>query len=413
LVFGLQSATAQPRDALLDGAQDAAPPPPGSAPFSLDAQEAPAMTRPSKLLSTVAAGAAVAAMALTGCTAKNTDASASADSHGQGRVAFMMPDLITPRWDAQDRVVFEEQAKESCSDCEVTYYNAKGDAGTQLSQVQAAIANGVDVIVLAPADKTAAVNMVNLAHDAGVKVISYATNIDNPDVDYIVTTDVPKIGAQQSQSLIDGLAEQGITSGNLIVINGDPSDDFGFRYKSGAHSVLDSSGFTIAAEYDAEKWDGTNAQRQMDQAITAVGKDNFVGVYAANDDLAGGVIAAMKNAGIDPATRLVTGQDGSAAGLQRVIAGEQYNTINLPIKVFAAKTAELAVALAKGEEPSAEIVNGKSAIPSGAEIDAYIYPTEVITVENISNMIEPDGFWKLEDICTDTYRAACQQAGLL
>jgi D-xylose transport system substrate-binding protein len=228
-----------------------------------------------------------------------------------------------------------------------------------------------------------------------------------------VTTDVPKIGAQQSQSLIDGLAEKGITSGNLIVINGDPSDDFGFRYKSGAHSVLDSSGFTIAAEYDAEKWDGTNAQRQMDQAITAVGKDNFVGVYAANDDLAGGVIAAMKNAGIDPATRLVTGQDGSAAGLQRVIAGEQYNTINLPIKVFAAKTAELAVALAKGEEPSAEIVNGKSAIPSGAEIDAYIYPTEVITVENISNMIEPDGFWKLEDICTDTYRAACQQAGLL
>ena len=371
------------------------------------------MTRPSKLLSTVAAGAAVAAMALTGCTAKNTDASASADSHGQGRVAFMMPDLITPRWDAQDRVVFEEQAKESCSDCEVTYYNAKGDAGTQLSQVQAAIANGVDVIVLAPADKTAAVNMVNLAHDAGVKVISYATNIDNPDVDYVVTTDVPKIGAQQSQSLIDGLAEKGITSGNLIVINGDPSDDFGFRYKSGAHSVLDSSGFTIAAEYDAEKWDGTNAQRQMDQAITAVGKDNFVGVYAANDDLAGGVIAAMKNAGIDPATRLVTGQDGSAAGLQRVIAGEQYNTINLPIKVFAAKTAELAVALAKGEEPSAEIVNGKSAIPSGAEIDAYIYPTEVITVENISNMIEPDGFWKLEDICTDTYRAACQQAGLL
>jgi D-xylose transport system substrate-binding protein len=370
------------------------------------------MTRPSKMLGTVAAVAAVAALALTGCSAKNSDATASGGDHSQGRVAFMMPDLITPRWDAQDKLVFEQEAKQACSDCNVTYYNAKGDADTQLSQVQAAIANGVDVMVLAPTDKTAAVNMVKLAHDAGVKVISYATNIDSPNVDYIVTTDVPKIGAQQAQSLLDGLKAKGITSGNLIQINGDPSDDFGFRYKAGAHSVLDNSGFTIAAEYDAVKWDGTNAQRSMDQAITAVGKDNFVGVYAANDDVAGGVIAAMKNAGIDPATRLVTGQDGSKAGLQRVIAGEQYNTINLPIKLFAAKTADLAVALAKGKEAPTDIINGTGETPSGDKIPAYIYPTEVITVDNVGNMIEPKGFWKLSDICAAEYQAACQKAGL-
>jgi D-xylose transport system substrate-binding protein len=370
------------------------------------------MTRPFITFGRVAAGAAVAAMALAGCTAKNADAG-SEDSHGQGRIAFMMPDLITPRWDAQDRVVFEDRAAEVCADCEVTYYNAKGDADTQLQQVESAIANGVDVIVLAPTDKTAAVNMVSRAHDAGVQVISYATNIDNPDVDYVVTTDVPKIGAQQAQSLLDGLADQGITSGNLVVINGDPSDDFGFRYKAGTHSVLDESDFTIAAEYDAEKWDGTNAQREMDQAITALGEDGFVGVYAANDDLAGGVIASLKNAGIDPSTRLVTGQDASAAGLQRIIAGEQYNTINLPIKIFAAKTADLAVALAQGDEPPADIINGTAETPSGDEIPAYLYPTEVITIDNIENVIEPDGFWKLEDICTPTYESACQAAGLM
>jgi D-xylose transport system substrate-binding protein len=370
------------------------------------------MSRPSPMLRTLAAGAAVAAMALTGCSAKNSGDSASASDHGQGRVAFMMPDLITPRWDAQDKLVFEEEAKKACSDCKVTYYNAKGDADTQLSQVQAAIANGVDVIVLAPTDKTAAVNMVNLAHDAGVKVVSYATNIDSPKVDYIVTTDVPKIGAQQAQSLIDGLKAKGITSGNLIEINGDPSDDFGFRYKAGAHSVLDKSGFTIAAEYDAAKWDGTNAQTSMDQAITAVGKDNFVGVYAANDDLAGGVIAAMKNAGIDPSTRPVTGQDGSKAGLQRVLSGEQYNTINLPIKLFAAKTADLAVALAQGKKAPSDIINGTGETPSGDKIPAYLYPTEVITADNVGNMIEPKGFWKLSDICTPEYQAACQKAGL-
>jgi D-xylose transport system substrate-binding protein len=362
----------------------------------------------------MAAVAAVGAIALTGCSAKNSDASASTGSdHGKGRIAFMMPDLITPRWDAQDKVVFEQEAKKVCSSCQVTYYNAKGDAGTQLSQVQAAIANGVDVIVLAPTDKTAAVNMVNLAHQAGVKVISYATNIDNPKDDYIVTTDVPKIGAQQAQSLLDGLKAKGITSGNIIAINGDPSDDFGFRYKAGMHSVMDKqSDFKIVAEYDAAKWDGTNAQSEMDQAITKVGKDNFVGVYAANDDLAGGVIASMKNAGIDPSTKLVTGQDGSRAGLQRIIAGQQYNTINLPIKVFAAKTADLAAALAQGKKAPSDIINGTSQIPSGTKIPAYLYPTEVITIENVKHMIEPDGFWKASDLCTAEYQAACQKAGI-
>jgi D-xylose transport system substrate-binding protein len=372
------------------------------------------MIRSLRPLRAVAVAAAVAAVTLTGCTAKNADSSGGGggDAHGQGRIAFMMPDLITPRWDAEDRPVFEQQAKKDCPDCKVTYYNAKGDADAQLSQVQAAIANGVDVIVLAPTDKTAAVNMVNLANQAGVKVISYATNIDNPKVDYIVTTDVPKIGAQQAQSLIDGLKAKGVTSGNLIAINGDPSDDFGFRYKAGQHSVLDKSGFTIAAEYDAAKWDGTNAQREMDQAITKVGEGKFVGVYAANDDLAGGVIASLKNAGIDPHSVLVTGQDASAAGLQRIVTGEQYNTINLPIKVFAAKTADLATALAQGKQPPAGIINGKSEIPSGGKVDAYLYPTEVITIDNIQNVIEPKGFWKLSDICTNTYQAACQKAGL-
>jgi D-xylose transport system substrate-binding protein len=372
------------------------------------------MNRPSTRLRTAAVLAAIGALALTGCSAKNSSgtAAASGGDHAKGRIAFMMPDLVTPRWDAQDRVVFEQQAKKDCSDCKVTYYNAKGDADTQLSQVQAAIANGVDVIVLAPTDKTAAVNMVNLANQAGVKFVSYATNIDNPKVDYIVTTDVPKIGAQQAQSLVDGLKAKGITSGNLIAINGDPSDDFGFRYKAGMHSVLDKSGFKIAAEYDAAKWDGTNAQRNMDQAITAVGKDNFVGVYAANDDLAGGVIASMKNAGIDPSTRLVTGQDGSRAGLQRIVAGQQYNTINLPIKVFASKTADLAVALSKGKKAPTSIINGTGTTPSGAKIPAYLYPTEVITAANVKHMIEPQGFWKMSDICTADYAAACQKAGL-
>ncbi|NJC69972.1 sugar ABC transporter substrate-binding protein [Planosporangium thailandense] len=365
-------------------------------------------------LALAATAAVVAALGLTGCVSQSSGSgsASSGGDHGKGRIAFMMPDLVTARWDQQDKPVFEAEMKKACPDCKVTYYNAKGSPETQLAQTQSAITNGVDAVVLAPIDKNAAINMVNQFHQAGVKVISYATIIDTPNVDYGVTTDIFKIGAQQAQSLVDGLKAKGITSGNLIAINGDPSDAFGPKYKAGAHSVLDKSGFTIAAEYDAKNWDGTTAQSQMDQAITKVGKGNFVGVYAANDQLAGGAIAAMKNAGVDPTTILTTGQDGAVAGLQRIIAGEQYNTINLPIKVFAAKTADLAAAVAKGKPAPTDIVNGTTKTPSGAEIKAYLYDTEVITKENVSNMIVPKGFWPLKDVCTPEYQAACQKANL-
>ncbi|NMH97394.1 substrate-binding domain-containing protein [Pseudonocardia acidicola] len=365
-----------------------------------------------RLIRAAAATALAAAVGLTGCATQSSGSPAGGTQH-QGRIAFLMPDLVTVRWEQQDKPVFEAELKRVCPDCTITAYNAKGSADTQLAQAQAAITNGVDVAVIAPIDKDAAVNIVNQFHQAGVTTISYASIIDSPSVDYGVTTDIFGIGAQQAQSLVDGLKAKGLTEGNLVALNGDPSDAFGSQYKAGMHSVIDKSGFRIAAEYDTKNWDGATAQSEMDQAIAKLGNNGFVGVYAANDQLAGGAIAAMKNAGIDPSTRLTTGQDGAVAGLQRILAGEQYNTINLPIKVFAAKTADLAAALAKGQQPPAGIINGTTQTPSGHQVKAYLWQNQVITLSNVRDMLVPQGFWPVDAVCTAEYRPACQRAGLL
>ena len=50
-----------------------------------------------------------------------------------------------------------------------------------------------------------------------------------------------------------------------------------------------------------------------------------MGVYAANDGTAGGAVAAMKGAGIDPTTIPTTGQDAEVAAIQRILVGEQYD----------------------------------------------------------------------------------------
>ena len=80
-------------------------------------------------------------------------------------------------------------------------------------------------------------------------------------------------------------------------------------------------------EYDTPGWGPDRAQTEMEQAIAALGRDGFVGVYAANDGTAGGAIAAMRSNGIDPGSRPTTGQDAELAGIQRIVVGDQYMTV--------------------------------------------------------------------------------------
>ena len=148
----------------------------------------------------------------------------------------------------------------------------------------------------------------------------------------------------------------------------------------------------------------------MEQAITRLGEDGFVGVYAANDGTAGGAIAAMKAAGINPLPP-ITGQDAELAAIQRILAGEQYMTVYKAIKPEAEIAAEVAVALARGEDPpddqvNQQVDNGESDVPS------MILDPVAVTKENVNDTVVADGFWTADEICEGDYAAACEDAGI-
>jgi D-xylose transport system substrate-binding protein len=181
-------------------------------------------------------------------------------------------------------------------------------------------------------------------------------------------------------------------------------------FKKGAHSVFDKSNLKIGKEYDTPDWSPDKAQSEMQQAITALGKNGFQGVYAANDGNAGGAIAAMTSAGVDPKTRPTTGQDAEIAGVQRILAGTQYMTIYKAVKPEAQQAAQLAVALAQGKTPDVKttgtVDNGTMQVPS------VILQPVVVTKDNVNDTIIKDGFWTAAQICTPAYEADCKAAGL-
>ncbi|WP_170323950.1 sugar ABC transporter substrate-binding protein [Cryptosporangium phraense] len=363
---------------------------------------------------TLRRGVAVAAAVLLALSAaaceSSDDSSSSGSSSDNAKIALLLPESQTTRYEQFDKPLFEAKVKSLCSDCTVVYNNANQQTDTQQQQAEAALNDGAKVLVLDPVDGEAAASIVTTAAAKKVPVISYDRLVTKADVDYYISFDNEKVGALQATSLVEKLKKDGKTSGNIVEINGSPTDNNAKLFNKGAESVLKTSGFTSqpSTAYFTPEWKPENAQTFMDGQISKLGKTGFVGVYAANDGTAGGAIAAMKAAGVSPIPP-VTGQDAELAAIQRIVAGDQYMTIYKAIKPEAEKAAEIAVALAQGKEVTgadAKVNNGKKDVPS-----VLLTPVPV-TKENIKTTVVADNFYTVAQICTADYQAACKTAGL-
>src|SRR5262249_41299139 len=272
-----------------------------------------------------------------------------ANKAGGGSIALLLPESQTTRYESADRPFFEAKFKQLCPDVEIVYKNANQVAADQQQQAEAAIAQGVKVMVLDPVDGESAGTIVKNAKTKSISVISYDRLIKGGSTpDYYVSFDNERVGKLQAQALLDKLTSSGLTNPKITMINGSPTDNNATLFKNGAHSVFDGK-VAIVKEAAAANGKPEEAQQLMDAFIAAAGKDGFDAAYCANDGTAGGAITSMKNAGIDVKTRPTTGQDAEVAAIQRILTGEQYMTVYKAIQPEAEKTAELACALYKGD----------------------------------------------------------------
>ncbi|MEV0585596.1 substrate-binding domain-containing protein [Nonomuraea sp. NPDC050310] len=355
---------------------------------------------------TAALGALCLAAALLTACGSGT-AGQNSEAGKTSKIALFLPESKTTRYEAFDRPLFEAKVKQLCPDCELLYGNADQDAAKQQQQVEAALAQGANVIVLDAVDAGAVAPLVNQAKQRKVPVIAYDRLISGIDYAYYVSFNNVRVGEMQGRALLEAMTAKGVAGqGEIVMIHGSPTDPSSADYKKGAKSVLEGK-VKVGREFDTPDWSPDKAQQQMEQAITALGKDRIVGVLSANDGMAGGAIAAMKRAGYQTLPP-ITGQDAELAAVQRILTGEQYMTIYLDIRAEAEKSAELAVALAKGTpvQAPAKVHNGTADIP------AFLLDPIAVTADKVKDTIVKDGFYTVEQICTAEVKAACAKAGL-
>ena len=355
-------------------------------------------TRPARLAA-LGSVFALATTVLAACGANEAQTGGGEEGGDSQAIAFLLPESKTTRYETFDRPIFEEKVAELCGDCTIDYYNADQDEAKQNEQVDSAIGKGAKVVVLDPVNGDGATGMVQSAQESGATVVAYDRFIEGAD--YYMSFDNFTVGQKQAEALVDAVDG----GGDVLMLNGAPSDPNAAQFKEGAHSVLDESELNIIEEYDNPDWSPENAQQWTTDQLAKYDPAQIAGVYAANDGQAGGVVSAFTGAGVgSDALPPVTGQDAELAAIQRIIAGEQEMTVYKPITVEAEKAAEVAVNLVNGEDV------GETTDFEG--VDSFIFDPVVVTQDNVADTVVADEFWTVEDICTGQYTDACTEAGL-
>ncbi len=276
--------------------------------------------------------------------------------------------------------------------------DAKSSAETQASNVENLISQGAKVVIVLAQDGTAIKPAVTSAISNGVPVIAYDRLIEDPGALYI-TFDNKLVGKLEAEALLKVK-----DAGNFVVIKGNKADanaDFlrEGMVEAGVPAVGENSDKLInVGESYTDNWDPANAQKSMEQFLTA--NDNKIDIaFVENDGMAGGVIAALAAQGLAGKVP-VSGQDGDAAALNRVALGTQTVDVWKDARMLGKSAGEAAIQLCKDKDIKKAAGTVQFTSPGGNDMTSIFLVPQAITQDNLNVVL--DAGWITKDLlCKD------------
>ncbi len=350
--------------------------------------------------------AAALAVALVGVVAAGASARSTGPARTQAtgiQVCALLPDTkSSTRYTLFDAPYLK--AAFSKAGVGASVLNALGDPQKQRSQAEQCLAQGAKVILLDQLSPASGIAITNLAVNRGAKVIDYDRLVVGSKASYYVSFDNVRVGKLQGAGLVAALKANRKYSQKPVVseLNGDIKDNNAKLFKQGYDSILNPlykrGTFRKAKGGDQyTDWDPIKGRRIFDQILTRNGNKVDASI-AANDGLAGAVIASLKAHGLKPIP--LTGQDATPTGVQFILAGWQSGTVYKSVRREANAAAAAAIALVKGRKVPG--VNGKvSGTPS-------ILLTPVWVTKRNYKLLFSEGFLKRSQVCVGQYRKFCK-----
>ncbi|WP_282052664.1 D-xylose ABC transporter substrate-binding protein [Phaeobacter inhibens] len=271
--------------------------------------------------------------------------------------------------------------------------DAQSSSAKQLSDIESLIAQGVDALIVLAQDAQAIGPAVQAAADEGIPVVAYDRLIEDGRAFYL-TFDNVEVGRMQARAVLEAQP-----SGNYVMIKGSPTDPNADFLRGGQQEIIqaaiDSGDIKIVGEAYTDGWLPANAQRNMEQILTA--NDNKVdAVVASNDGTAGGVVAALTAQGMEGIA--VSGQDGDHAALNRVAKGTQAVSVWKDARDLGKAAANIAVEMAEGAAMG-DVAGGAAwTSPAGTELTARFLEPIPVTADNLSVVVDA-GWITKEALC--------------
>jgi D-xylose transport system substrate-binding protein len=271
--------------------------------------------------------------------------------------------------------------------------DAQSDPTKQLNDVQSLISGGAKALIVLAQDAKSIEPAITQALNEGIPVIGYDRLIENPGA-YYLTFDNKEVGRMQAQGVF---AVQ--PKGNYVFIKGSQSDPNADFLHEGQLEVLkaaiDGGDIKVVGEQYTDGWKPENAQKNMEQILTAA--DNKVdAVVASNDGTAGGVVAALTAQGLQGIP--VSGQDGDKAALNRVAVGTQTVSVWKDARELGKAAGEIAVQLAKGAKLADIPGTVQFKTPGGNTLNSTFLKPVPITKDNLNVVIDA-GWISKDEVC--------------
>jgi len=317
------------------------------------------------------------------------------------QVCVLLPDTKSSvRWVQFDAPDFAKALKAAGVTYSIT--NALNDPQKQKAQAQACLAAGAKVVVETALDNGSAASIEKLFTDAGGKAIDYDRQVTGGTASVYVTFDGKAVGKAQAAGIVAKL--KGKSKPVVAELWGGQTDQNAFWFKSGNDAVLNplfSSGkLTKGPQQFVPDWLATNAAPIFAQMLVKT-NNKIDAAIAANDNIAGAVIATLKARHLKPIP--LSGQDATPQGVQYILAGWQTGTVYKYVPDEANAAAAAAVALLKGTTPKTNTVrkNGAKNEPTLA------LPVVWITKANYTRLFT-DKFLKKSQVCIGQYAKYCK-----
>lgn len=299
-------------------------------------------------------------------------ASVALAAEDRQRFGIAMPSFRESRWQL-DLQAFQTEAALRQVDILVRF--AGNDQKQQNLQVMELVNVGIDALIIAPNDVLSAAEGVEYARAHGVPVISYDRLAEKCSPDAYVTFDRLGVGELMGRYLAAH-----VPHGGIILLRGPQSDSNSRDYFDGAirylGPLIKAGALNVVLEAEVPEWRADMAEKLVDQALA--GTLSVRAVLAPNDDTAGGVVKALERHGLSGAV-CVTGQDATAEGLRRVLAGTQGMTVYKDVNQLARRAVAVARELASGTTPfpDGETDNGKERVPT------YVQPVAAVEKDSL------------------------------